>query len=197
MEVLSSTSPGWLRGLPADREARSLQLLRGLYPPVDSMFNQHAKWLKGSAEYPGAGHRLAQLPAHFARLAPGPQTVFRTRIPAHRPRGEQEVRGHPRLPTTGREHASLHRRPLPAQPPLRNVIVAGKQPALDYLSDEDAIIHCRAVSDLGMASNDAGVEPGRRLLGCAGDIPTLETLAAAAILRGHLPSEVRVVTSST
>ena len=75
-----------------------------------------------------------------------------------------------------------------------NVIVAGKQPALDYLSMDDAIVHC--THGLGIwdwASNDEGGEPDV-VMGCAGDIPTLETLAAVAILRERLPDlKVRVV----
>ena len=75
-----------------------------------------------------------------------------------------------------------------------NVIVAGKQPALNYLSMDDAIIHCtRGLGIWDWASNDDGGEPDV-VLGCAGDVPTLETLAAAAILREHLPDlKVRVV----
>jgi xylulose-5-phosphate/fructose-6-phosphate phosphoketolase len=75
-----------------------------------------------------------------------------------------------------------------------NVIVAGKQPALDYLSIDDAIIHCtRGIGIWEWASNDEGAEPDV-VLGCCGDIPTLETLAAAAILREELPDlKVRVV----
>jgi xylulose-5-phosphate/fructose-6-phosphate phosphoketolase len=75
-----------------------------------------------------------------------------------------------------------------------NVIVAGKQPALDYLSMEDAIVHCtRGIGIWDWASTDRGDEP-EVVLACAGDIPTLEVLAAAALLREHLPElRVRVV----
>ena len=75
-----------------------------------------------------------------------------------------------------------------------NVIVAGKQPALDYLSIDDAIVHCtRGLGIWEWASSDEGGEPDV-VLGCAGDVPTLETLAAAALLREHLPElKVRVV----
>src|SRR4029450_1954402 len=75
-----------------------------------------------------------------------------------------------------------------------NVIVAGKQPALTYLSMEDAIVHCtRGIGIWEWASNDGGGEPNV-VLGCCGDIPTLETLAATAILREHVPDlKVRVV----
>jgi xylulose-5-phosphate/fructose-6-phosphate phosphoketolase len=75
-----------------------------------------------------------------------------------------------------------------------NVIVAGKQPALDFLSIDDAIVHCtRGLGIWEWASSDEGGEPDV-VLGCAGDVPTLETLAAAAMLREHLPElKVRVV----
>ena len=75
-----------------------------------------------------------------------------------------------------------------------NVIVAGKQPSLDYLSIDDAISHCtRGIGIWDWASTDAGGEPDV-VLACAGDVPTLETVAAAALLREHLPDlRVRVV----
>jgi xylulose-5-phosphate/fructose-6-phosphate phosphoketolase len=74
-----------------------------------------------------------------------------------------------------------------------NVIVAGKQPALQYLSMDDAILHCtRGLGIWEWASNDEG-EPDV-VLACAGDIPTLETVAAGALLREQLPDlRVRVI----
>jgi xylulose-5-phosphate/fructose-6-phosphate phosphoketolase len=75
-----------------------------------------------------------------------------------------------------------------------NVIVAGKQPALDYLSMDEAIVHCtRGLGIWDWASNDEGREPDV-VLACCGDIPTLEALAATAILREREPGlRVRVV----
>ena len=75
-----------------------------------------------------------------------------------------------------------------------NVIVSGKQPELQWLGMDDAVIHCtRGAGIWEFASNDAGGEPDV-VLGCCGDVPTLETLAAAALLREHLPAlKVRVV----
>ena len=68
-----------------------------------------------------------------------------------------------------------------------NVIVAGKQPSLDYLTIDEAVAHCtRGLGIWEWASNDDGQDPDV-VLGCAGDIPTLEALAAAAILRERLP----------
>ena len=74
-----------------------------------------------------------------------------------------------------------------------NVIVAGKQPALNYLTMDEAVLHCtRGLGIWEWASNDDG-DPDV-VLGCCGDIPTLEVLAAAALLREHLPDlKVRVV----
>jgi xylulose-5-phosphate/fructose-6-phosphate phosphoketolase len=75
-----------------------------------------------------------------------------------------------------------------------NVIVAGKQPALDYLSMDDAVVHCtRGLGIWEWASTDGDDEPDV-VLACCGDVPTLEALAAAALLREHLPElKVRVV----
>jgi xylulose-5-phosphate/fructose-6-phosphate phosphoketolase len=74
-----------------------------------------------------------------------------------------------------------------------NVIVAGKQPALNYLSMNDAVLHCtRGIGIWEWASNDGG-EPDV-VMACCGDVPTLETLAAVDLLRQHLPElRVRVV----
>jgi len=75
-----------------------------------------------------------------------------------------------------------------------NVMVAGKQPALNYLPMDDAIAHCtRGLGIWDWASSDAGSEPDV-VLACAGDVPTLEVLAAADLIRQHLPElRVRVV----
>jgi xylulose-5-phosphate/fructose-6-phosphate phosphoketolase len=75
-----------------------------------------------------------------------------------------------------------------------NVIVAGKQPTLNYLAMDDAVVHCtRGIGIWDWASTEGDEEPGV-VLGCCGDVPTLETLAAAAILRDRVPDlRVRVV----
>src|SRR5581483_2354796 len=75
-----------------------------------------------------------------------------------------------------------------------NVIIAGKQPALDYLTMDEAVAHCtRGIGIWEWASNDAGREPDV-VLACAGDIPTLETVSATAILRQRLPElKVRLI----
>jgi xylulose-5-phosphate/fructose-6-phosphate phosphoketolase len=75
-----------------------------------------------------------------------------------------------------------------------NVIVAGKQPSLDYLTMDEAAAHCaRGIGIWEWASNDEGAEPDV-VMACAGDIPTLETVSAVALMREHLPElRVRVV----
>ncbi|WP_460849827.1 phosphoketolase family protein, partial [Phytohabitans suffuscus] len=75
-----------------------------------------------------------------------------------------------------------------------NVVVAGKQDAPNWLSMDDAVLHCtRGLGIWDWASTDSGQEPDV-VLACAGDVPTLETLAAADLLRQHLPDlKVRVV----
>jgi xylulose-5-phosphate/fructose-6-phosphate phosphoketolase len=74
------------------------------------------------------------------------------------------------------------------------VIVAGKQPQLQYLNMQDTIVHCtKGIGIWERASTDAGTEPDV-VLGCAGDVPTMEVLAAAELLRGWFPDlRVRVV----
>ena len=107
MEVLSRAPlPGLARGLPADRAARPLQLLRGLHPHRRLDVQPAREVAEGDARHPvAAADRLAQLPAQLARLAPGPQRLLAPGPGLHRPRREQEGRGHPRLPAAGREHA--------------------------------------------------------------------------------------------
>ncbi|HET6656741.1 MAG TPA: hypothetical protein VFG61_02475, partial [Gaiellaceae bacterium] len=75
-----------------------------------------------------------------------------------------------------------------------NVVVAGKQPALDYLSMEDAVVHAtRGIGIWEWASNDEGVDPDV-VMACCGDVPTLETLAAVDLLRRNAPDlRIRVV----
>ena len=198
MEVLSEhTCQGWLEGYLLTGRHGLFNCYEAFIHIVDSMFNQHAKWLKVTRELPWrrpiaslnyllSSHVWRQDHNGFSHQDPG----------LHRPRREQEGGGDPRLPAARREHAAVGRRPLPAQPKhYVNVIVAGKQPAPNYGSTMDeAIVHCtRGLGIWEWASNDEDGEPDV-VLACAGDIPTLETLAAAAILRERLPElKVRVV----
>ena len=121
MEVLvRAPLPGLARGLPADRPPRAVQLLRGVHPHRRLDVQPARQVAEDDPRHPvAAADRLAELPAQLARLAPGPQRLLAPGPGLHRPRGQQEGRDHPRLPAAGRQLPALGRRPLPAQPPLR------------------------------------------------------------------------------
>ena len=116
-DSLRTHLPGLARGLPADRPARVLLLLRGLHPrrrldvqPARKVAEVERRGAVAQAD------RLAELPAHLARLAPGPQRLLAPGPGLHRPRRQQEGRRDPRLPAAGRELPAARRRHLPAQP---------------------------------------------------------------------------------
>ena len=159
MEVLSEhLCQGWLEGYLLTGRHGLFNCYEAFIHIVDSMFNQHAKWLKVTRDDPvAAADRVAQLPALLARLAPGPQRLLAPGPGLHRPRGEQEGRDHPRLPAARRQLPAVGGRPLPASRDYVNVIVAGKQPALDYLTMDEAAAHCaRGIGIWDWASNDDG-----------------------------------------
>ncbi len=107
--------PGLARRLSAHRPARPVLLLRGLHPHRRLDVQPARQVAEGlQRDSVAAPDRLAQLPAHLARLAPGPQRLLASGSGLHRPRGEQEGRHHPRLPAAGCQHAALRHRPLPA-----------------------------------------------------------------------------------
>ncbi|HZT16345.1 MAG TPA: phosphoketolase family protein [Gaiellaceae bacterium] len=162
---------------------------------VDSMFNQHAKWLKvtrtipwrrpvASLNYLLSSHVWRQDHNGFSHQDPG----FIDHVVNKK---AEIIRVY--LPPDANCLLSVADHCLRSRQYV-NVIVAGKQPALDYLSMEDAIVHCtRGIGIWDWASNDEGGVPDA-VLACCGDIPTLETLAAASILRERLPDvKVRVV----
>jgi xylulose-5-phosphate/fructose-6-phosphate phosphoketolase len=162
---------------------------------VDSMFNQHAKWLKvtrgipwrrpiASLNYLLTSHVWRQDHNGFSHQDPG----FIDHVMNKK---AEIVRVY--LPPDANCLLSVADHCLRSRHYV-NVIVAGKQPALDYLSMDEAIAHCtRGIGIWDWASSDAGGEPDV-VLACAGDVPTLETLAAAALLRELLPDlRVRVV----
>jgi xylulose-5-phosphate/fructose-6-phosphate phosphoketolase len=195
MEVLSEhLCQGWLEGYLLTGRHGLFNSYEAFIHIVDSMFNQHAKWLKttnhiawrrpiASLNYllsslvwrqdhngfshqdPGFIDHVVNKKAEIIRVYLPPDTNTLLSVADHCLRSKQYV----------------------------NVIVAGKQPALTYLTMDEAILHC--THGLGIwpwASNTDG-EPDV-VLACAGDVPTLETLAAADLLRTHLPDvKVRVV----
>ena len=162
---------------------------------VDSMFNQHAKWLKVTRQIPWrapipslnyllSSHVWRQDHNGFSHQDPG----FIDHVVNKK---AEIIRVY--LPPDANCLLSVADHCLRSRHYV-NVIVAGKQPALDYLGIEQAIAHCtRGIGIWDWASSDAGGEPDV-VLACAGDIPTLEVLAATAILRERLPElRVRVI----
>jgi xylulose-5-phosphate/fructose-6-phosphate phosphoketolase len=196
MEVLSEhLCQGWLEGYLLTGRHGLFNCYEAFIHIVDSMFNQHAKWLKvtrdiawrrpiASLTYLLSSHVWRQDHNGFSHQDPG----FIDHVVNKK---AEVVRVY--LPPDANTLLSVADHCLRSRNYV-NVIVAGKQPALDYLSIEDAIVHCtRGIGIWEWASSDEGGEPDV-VLGCCGDIPTLETLAAAAILREGLPElKVRVV----
>jgi xylulose-5-phosphate/fructose-6-phosphate phosphoketolase len=156
------------------------------------MVNQHAKWLKVSAEIPWrrpvpslnillSSHVWRQDHNGFSHQDPG----FIDHVVNKK---AEIVRVY--LPPDANCLLSVGAHCLRSRDYI-NVIVAGKQPALDFLSMDEAVVHCtRGLGIWPWASNDAGGEPDV-VMACAGDGPTVEALAATALLREHLP-ELRV-----
>jgi xylulose-5-phosphate/fructose-6-phosphate phosphoketolase len=195
MEILSEhTCQGWLEGYLLTGRHGLFDCYEAFIHIIDSMFNQHAKWLKMTREIPWrrpiaslnyllTSHVWRQDHNGFSHQDPGfidhvvnkKAEVIRVYLPPD---------ANTLLSTMDHCLRSRH---------YVNVIVAGKQPALDYLTMDEAVLHCaRGIGMWEWASNDAG-DPDV-VMACAGDIPTLETLAAVDILRRELPElRVRVV----
>jgi len=196
MEVLSEhLCQGWLEGYLLTGRHGLFNCYEAFIHIVDSMFNQHAKWLKvtraipwrqpvASLNYLLSSHVWRQDHNGFSHQDPG----FIDHVVNKK---AEIIRVY--LPPDANTLLSVADHCLRSRDYV-NVIVAGKQPALQYLSMSDAIAHCtRGIGIWDWASNDEDAEPDV-VLGCCGDVPTLETLAAAAILRERLPDlKVRVV----
>jgi xylulose-5-phosphate/fructose-6-phosphate phosphoketolase len=196
LEVLSEhLCQGWLEGYLLTGRHGLFNCYEAFIHIVDSMFNQHAKWLKvtrtipwrrpiASLNYLLSSHVWRQDHNGFSHQDPG----FIDHVVNKK---AEIIRVY--LPPDANTLLSVADHCLRSRHYV-NVIVAGKQPALNYLSMEDAIIHCtRGAGIWDWASTDDEGKPDV-VLGCCGDIPTLETLAAAALLREHLPElKVRVV----
>ena len=196
MEVLSEhLCQGWLEGYLLTGRHGVFTSYEAFIHVVDSMLNQHAKWLKvtrgipwrrpiASLNYLLSSHVWRQDHNGFSHQDPGfidhvvnkKAEVVRVYLPPD---------ANTLLSTMDHCLRSRH---------YINVVVAGKQSAPTWLSMDEAVLHCRR--GLGIwdwASTDAGEEPDV-VLACAGDVPTLETLAAVDLLRRELPElKVRVV----
>jgi xylulose-5-phosphate/fructose-6-phosphate phosphoketolase len=196
MEVLSEhLCQGWLEGYLLTGRHGVFNCYEAFIHIIDSMVNQHAKWLKVTRDIPWrrpiaslnyllSSHVWRQDHNGFSHQDPG----FIDHVVNKK---AEIVRVY--LPPDANCLLSVADHCLRSRHYV-NVIVAGKQPSLDYLSIDDAVAHCtRGLGIWEWASNDEGGEPDV-VLACCGDVPTLETLAAAAILREHQPDlKVRVV----
>ncbi len=196
MEVLSEhLCQGWLEGYLLTGRHGLFNCYEAFIHIIDAMFNQHAKWLEASKKIPWrrpvaslnyllSSHVWRQDHNGFSHQDPGFLDVVVNKKAS-------VVRVY--LPPDANTLLSVADHCLRSRDYV-NVIVAGKQPVLDLFTMDEAIAHCsRGLGILPWASTDSGAEPDV-VLACAGDVPTLETLAAAAILREHLPTlKVRVV----
>ena len=189
MEVLSEhMCQGWLEGYLLTGRHGFFSCYEAFIHIVDAMFNQHAKWLKvtngipwrrpiASLNYLLTSHVWRQDHNGFTHQDPGFIDVVVNKK-------ADIVRVY--LPPDTNTLLSVADHCLRSRQYV-NVIVAGKQPALQYLDMKSAIQHCTA--GIGMwdwASNDQGAEPDA-VMACAGDVPTLEALAAVDLLRQHFP----------
>jgi hypothetical protein len=133
MEVLSDTFVRAGSKATLLRTIRFFLVPRNVYSHCDSMFNQHAKWLKTTRHIPWR-RPIASLIIYCHRTSGG-KTITDSRIKTriYRPRNEQKSRGRPRLSAAGCQHAFISDRPLIAQPQLRQRHCCRKQPALQFL----------------------------------------------------------------
>ena len=193
MEMLSEHQcEGWLEGYLLTGRHGFFSCYEAFIHIIDSMFNQHAKWLKvannipwrrpiASLNYLLSSHTWRQDHNGFSHQDPGfidhvvnkKAEIIRVYLPPD---------ANTLLATT--DHCLRSRNYV-------NVIVAGKQPQAQWLGMDAAVSHCEAgIGVWSWASNDQGAEPDV-VMACAGDVPTLETLAAVSILRQRLP-EVKI-----
>jgi xylulose-5-phosphate/fructose-6-phosphate phosphoketolase len=196
MEILSEhTCQGWLEGYLLTGRHGFFSCYEAFIHLVDSMFNQHAKWLKttrdlewrasvASLNYLLTSHVWRQDHNGFSHQDPG----FIDHVVN---KSADVIRVY--LPPDANTLLSVADHCLRSRNYV-NVIVSGKQPGFNWLGMDDAVLHCaRGAGIWEWASSDEGGEPDV-VLACAGDVPTLEVLAATDLLRTHLPQlAVRVV----
>ena len=196
VEMLSEHQcEGWLEGYLLTGRHGLFNCYEAFIHIIDSMFNQHAKWLEVTSKLPWrrkiaslnillASHVWRQDHNGFTHQDPGfldvvmnkKASVTRIYLPPDA-----------NCLLSVMDHCFRSRNYV-------NVIVAGKHPAPQWLSVTEAVIHCtKGIGIWTWAGNDEGVEPDV-VMACAGDVPTLETLAAVSILKEHLPDlKIRVV----
>jgi xylulose-5-phosphate/fructose-6-phosphate phosphoketolase len=196
MEILSEhTCQGWLEGYLLSGRHGFFSCYEAFIHIIDSMMNQHAKWMKvssmlawrpavASLNYLLTSHVWRQDHNGFSHQDPGFLDLVVNKKAS-------EVRVY--LPPDANTLLSVADHCLRSRQQI-NVVVAGKQPALQYLTMDEAIAHCtKGIGLWEWASNDDGDQP-HVVMACCGDVPTLETLAAVSILRERLPDlRIRVV----
>ncbi len=199
MEILSEhTCEGWLEGYLLTGRHGLFSCYEAFIHIIDSMFNQHAKWLKTTDEIPWrrpiaslnyllTSHVWRQDHNGFSHQDPG----FIDHVVNKK---AEVVRVY--LPPDANTLLSVADHCLRSRQYV-NVVVAGKQPSLQYLSMDEAIVHATKGIGIWDWAGTESVEPGHPpdvVMGCAGDVPTMETLAAVSILREHFPDlRIRVV----
>ena len=196
VEVLSEhLCQGWLEGYLLSGRHGLFNCYEAFIHIVDSMFNQHAKWLKvtggipwrrpiASLNYLLTSHVWRQDHNGFSHQDPG----FIDHVVNKK---AEIIRVY--LPPDANTLLSVMDHCLRSRDYV-NVVVAGKQPALNYLAMDDAVLHAaRGIGIWEWASNDEDADPDI-VMACCGDVPTLETLAAVDLLRQHLSNlRIRVV----
>ncbi|GAA1336225.1 phosphoketolase family protein [Arthrobacter roseus] len=197
MEVLSEhLCQGWLEGYLLTGRHGVFNCYEAFVHIVDSMFNQHAKWLKvhqdlpwrqpiASLNYMLSSHVWQQDHNGFSHQDPG----FIDHVVNKK---ADVIRVY--LPPDANTMVAVTEHCLQTRDTV-NVIVTGKQPTLTWLGPEEARLHfARGIGTWDFAGNETEGEEPDVVLGCAGDVPTLEVVAAAGLLREHLPQlKVRVV----
>ncbi len=196
MEVLSEHQcQGWLEGYLLTGRHGFFSCYEAFIHIVDSMLNQHAKWLKVASHIPWrrpiaslnyllSSHVWRQDHNGFSHQDPG--------FIDHVVNKKAEI-VRVWLPPDANSLLLVTERCLRSRGQV-NVVVAGKQPSPQWLDMDEAIRHCEAgIGIWEWASNDKGGEPDV-VMACCGDVPTLETLAAVSLLRSHVPElKVRVI----
>jgi len=186
---------GWLEGYLLTGRHGLFNCYEAFIHIIDSMFNQHAKWLKVTADLPWrrkiaslnyllASHVWRQDHNGFTHQDPGFVDLLMNKKAS-------VVRIY--FPPDANSLLSVVDHCLRSRHYV-NLVVAGKHPAPQWLTMEEAVTHCtKGIGTWQWASNDQEVEPDV-VMACCGDVPTLETLAAVSIMREHLPHlKIRVV----
>lgn len=196
MEMLSEHQcEGWLEGYLLTGRHGLFNCYEAFIHIIDSMFNQHAKWLKVTAHLPWR-HKIASLnyllTSHVWRQDHNGFTHQDPGFIDHVVNKKAEV-VRVYFPPDANCLLSVMDHCLRSRHYV-NVVVAGKHPAPQWLTMDAAVKHCsEGIGIWQWASNDQAVAPDV-VMACCGDVPTLETLAAVSILREHLPDlKIRVV----